>query len=340
MTRAVLKWVAFSVALMSVALAGAELGLRAALDGAHFSPPVFEPRAGVLQYGLLPDVTIHVRQFGRTVAVGTTAQGHRRTAGRPAGSAASVHLVGDSQTFGWGVADQETIASRLQAKLGPAAVVVNHGVPGYGPIQYRAILDSLPSEDQVIILHTEENDLADTYGLAASAGISCRLQMSIGSRLDRAGCAPLQLRSVQYLFGQITDFQRRKNFTPLEFSGHSRVAAKVLSHRLTRSYAAIRSSRQGRLVLTTIPWKGRYAPQWRATYTPAPHPSADSQASAFPDELDMVAQFAASPVSPSLYLAGDSHLSPAGAERVAQVLASRLVSQYRSHPLTAMRTPQ
>ncbi len=52
-------------------------------------------------------------------------------------------LLGDSFTFGAGVADEETFASRLDVMLGEQVSVVNGGQPGYGLFQMEATLRRL-----------------------------------------------------------------------------------------------------------------------------------------------------------------------------------------------------
>lgn len=52
-------------------------------------------------------------------------------------------VLGDSFTFGAGVADEETFASRLDVILGEEVSVVNGGQPGYGLFQMEATLHRL-----------------------------------------------------------------------------------------------------------------------------------------------------------------------------------------------------
>ena len=49
-------------------------------------------------------------------------------------------VLGDSFTFGAGVADNETFAAHLDAALGQEVRVVNGGMPGYGIFQMQATL--------------------------------------------------------------------------------------------------------------------------------------------------------------------------------------------------------
>lgn len=59
-----------------------------------------------------------------------------------------VLVLGDSFTFGVGVADDETFAARLDRALGDAVQVVNGGQPGYGVFQMQATLARVAPEVQ------------------------------------------------------------------------------------------------------------------------------------------------------------------------------------------------
>ncbi len=87
-------------------------------------------------------------------------------------NARRVFLIGDSQTFGWGLADRETWANRLQESLlgqGKPYKVENLGVPAINIDQYFArlkalYLDSVMPSDLVVVsltwndLHTFQGD--------------------------------------------------------------------------------------------------------------------------------------------------------------------------------------
>jgi len=77
---------------------------------------------------------------------------------------AEVVLLGDSFVDGWGVTDQETSASVLQAKLGKP--VANLGVAGYGTLQELAVLKREAPRLQpaaVVWFFFEGNDLYDDW---------------------------------------------------------------------------------------------------------------------------------------------------------------------------------
>jgi lysophospholipase L1-like esterase len=62
---------------------------------------------------------------------------------KPAADRDEILVVGDSQVFGLGVEERETFSARLGARLGAGALVINGGVPTYGPAEYRAVAAEL-----------------------------------------------------------------------------------------------------------------------------------------------------------------------------------------------------
>jgi hypothetical protein len=80
---------------------------------------------------------------GRAVHVRTNSLGHRgpeRDWERP--PALRVVGLGDSFTFGSGVAVEETFLARIETALGAGAEVVNAGLPGYGPDNAALLLEA------------------------------------------------------------------------------------------------------------------------------------------------------------------------------------------------------
>lgn len=93
----------------------------------------------------------------------------------PAGAAAAsaapavVLAIGDSTTFGWGVAYEECFAARLADQLQVA--VRNFGVNGYGSDQQLLLLEQLLARHspRLVVVTHQENDVAEvlqgwTYG--------------------------------------------------------------------------------------------------------------------------------------------------------------------------------
>lgn len=77
-----------------------------------------------------------------------------------------IALVGDSITFGYGVADDQTLAANLQ-KLLPAYDVQNAGVPGYNVGQesalYKEKIAPLNPEALVLIFYWHDEDLRTSF---------------------------------------------------------------------------------------------------------------------------------------------------------------------------------
>ncbi|WP_374674263.1 hypothetical protein [Ideonella sp.] len=315
--RNVAKW----LGAVAVCAALAELGIRVLLSHAHWSPPVFRAEPLPLGYALGPGIQVQARQLGRTVQISTDPGGHRRTVGTPeAPGARAVHLIGDSQVFGWGLSDDETVATQLQRSLGGSFRVVNHGVPGYGPAEYLKVLERVSASDDVVVLLTEENDAADVYGLAQPAHVACGFIATVAHD-STAACMLMQSRLVQGLFEVRHAFHHRYLMTPLGFSDHSTVAGRVLAGRANRWIAQVRQARQGRVIVTIVPWKGRYSSDWRRRYAPPPVPDPEALPSPFTDALGMAQAFSTHPDPMALYLPGDSHVSPEGASWLAREIA-------------------
>lgn len=92
-------------------------------------------------------------------------------AGGVHGDARRIILIGDSQTFGVGLSDNETWANRLQCRLnamgGEPAKVHNLGVPGIGVDQYfrrgrKQIVPSVVPGD-IVVVSVTWNDLHTFY---------------------------------------------------------------------------------------------------------------------------------------------------------------------------------
>lgn len=319
-TWRLLRRLAAGTLCVGAGVAALELGLRVWLDGGHLSPPVFRTTADSLGYALLPSSGGSVEQFGRRLSVLVDADGHRRTPDQPGSAPAVLHLVGDSQVFGWGLSDGETIAASLQRRLGAKARVVNHGVPGYGPAQYVEIVRRLPSDALVLVLHTEENDGADAYALVRQNSAACTFIASFAEQDGPLRCALMRSRVVQYAFVSWNLLQHRYHMTPPGFSARSLVAGAVLQRRIADGWAAERARRKERMAFSVVPWKGRYSADWQTRYAPPPLAEAAALPAPFFDEVGMAHRFAADPDAARLYLAEDTHLSPAGADRLAEEL--------------------
>jgi hypothetical protein len=123
-----------------VGLAITEVAFRVRDDGAfaHVNVYVGDPELGTR---LAPRATQKIR-FGSkknpVTSIRINGEGFRG-AEWPPPAADEVVVVGDSQTFGLGVEENETFSAVLEKTLG--TVVRNLGVPTYGPREYNAILE-------------------------------------------------------------------------------------------------------------------------------------------------------------------------------------------------------
>lgn len=292
-----------------------EIVLRASIGlTVDLVPRVFKAATDPV-YGLASQRQTRVYMLGKVVDLSTDTEGYRLTVGQP-NDGKGIHLIGDSQVFGWGLSDYETIASRLQALLGGSFKVVNHGVPGYGPLEYAKVLKRIPSADFAIVLHTEENDLWDVYGIFKETTAQCGWLMK--QRASPLACTILESDVVQLISVWLDEFEQRQLLTPIGMSDQSLVAARILGFRMGRLYELEGELRRQRLIITTVPWKGRFSEDWRTRYQPTPLSQFGGDQNLFRDDLGMAHAFVASGAAGEMYLAGDTHLSGRGAAFVAQ----------------------
>ena len=321
-----LRQLAYLVTSLAVTAVVAEGLIRVVLGNAFMSPPVFQATPSALSYALLPSVSSPVRQLGRTLSVSTDQFGHRLTPGAPSAAPITLHLVGDSQVFGWGLSDDETLSFQLQKHLGQGVRVVNHGVAGYGPNEYLVVLKSIPTSEPVIVVFTEENDGGDAYKLAKQTSVACGF-MSSFEQEGPIQCALMHSRLIQNLFVGLNQMNHRYHMTPVGFSDHSKVAGRVIHAGVAQRLSEQAAQRTGETLNTVVPWKGRFSDGWRTLYAPPPVADPRTLPTPFPDSLDTVHWFAAHADAESLYLVGDTHLSPAGTNLLADLIASRVQAQ-------------
>jgi lysophospholipase L1-like esterase len=156
----------------ALALALAELFVRlfdpVAEPRRHFRPGIYaeDPELG---WALLPNYRgVHVEH--RHVAPTTTnALGFRGPEWDAARRRAALRILvlGDSCTFGKGVADGESYPARLEARLrerGLDVAVFNAGIPGHDPRQYAIVLErlALVVRPHVVVLGWLDNDIVSS----------------------------------------------------------------------------------------------------------------------------------------------------------------------------------
>ena len=141
-----LRNLSFSLLTAALLLGGAELILRA----------LGLPNPGIYAgdpFGLwwlrssLPPTEVAFVEGGRSFSVRTSAAGYRG----PEPTPGAVLCLGDSTTFGWGVAEDDAWPAALSRRLGRP--VTNGGVPGYSTHQGLARLEqALDTRPAVVIL--------------------------------------------------------------------------------------------------------------------------------------------------------------------------------------------
>jgi len=147
-----------------------ELGLRLVLG----APPVWKiPQErydfdAVIQHRLKPGQTA----WTHAEPVRTNSLGYRgpEWSATPAAGICRVLALGDSQTFGVGVAEEDTWPARLAATLSASDPdrdweVLNAGVPGTNTWQHRVLMEELQASasPQLVVLGFFVNDVARPY---------------------------------------------------------------------------------------------------------------------------------------------------------------------------------
>jgi len=260
---------------------------------------------------LIPGAHERAHMYGRTVEVSIDAKGHRATVGGGGGSCTRhrLDLIGDSQVFGWGLSDSETIASRLQARLGPDWRVVNHGIPGIGPLQYAQVLRSVPKDAEVLMVFTEVNDLWDTYDMSRNT-TRCGFLTEPWWPSSGLVCPILNLRTLQIGFAAYDKLTQQRALAPIGFDPTSGIASRILALHVRSLFVKAGARVHPHLHFAVLPFDGRFNSRARLDYFPPPSPDTPRY---FDDDYDMIAAFAHDPDPTALYLSGDPHLSPRGA---------------------------
>lgn len=286
--------------------------------------PIFITDSDGRNLRLIPAAHGNAHMYGRDIVVSVDANGHRTTVG--AGGACPRHrldLIGDSQVFGWGLSDSETIASRLQARLGPDWRVVNHGIPGTGPLQYAQVLRTVPKDAEVLVVFTEVNDLWDTYDVSRNT-TRCGFLTEPWWPRSSLVCPVLNLRVLQVGFATYDKLARQRALAPIGFDPTSGSAGRILALHVRSMFVAgeVRAAHP-HLHFAALPFDGRFNAQARLDYFPPPIPDAPRY---FDDDYDMIDAFARDPDPIGLYLPRDPHLSPRGAS----LFAARVAPTFRA----------
>ncbi len=144
----------------------AEIAIRVVAPHPVTWPDFFRRHPELPFFGLQPGVRVLIDNGDRRWAVYTDANGFRTgrdpvpQAGRP-----MALVLGDSYTFGVGVDHEMTFVSLIEEALDHRYRFVNGGVSGYGPEQYRRVLEYLLEQgyqpELLVIAVFLGNDLHD-----------------------------------------------------------------------------------------------------------------------------------------------------------------------------------
>jgi hypothetical protein len=306
-------------------LGAVEMAVRATSHWLPIQPLFFHTTTEPPGYDLKAGARSAYWHGDRVVTVDIDDRGQRAVPHEPPTVApVRVHVVGDSQVFGWGLSDDETIPTRLQRRLGPNFWVFNHGVPGYGPIAYARLLGRLPPGELAVVVHTEYNDFYDSY--SPSIQTVARHGVLVPDSFPGRNLPGWILTS--HIFTRLFELKQRvlhpKDPLPMGFHPLNLAASRVLRTRIDALYEEHRRSLGRRLLFCTIPWDARVAPNRLRNYLP--RLEKPDRLVGLPDDCRLDLAFLSSPHPDALYLKDDHHLSPLGADLVAEHLATRIVA--------------
>lgn len=136
--------IALSAALLlvstSLSLGLAELALRVVAPQSPSWLAIYRRHPELPFHALMPDENVLVDTGETRWTVITDGDGFRTGDARPVGARCSALWLGDSFAFGHGVDYADSIVGRVQASS-PEVLEVNTAAPGYGPVQYRELLE-------------------------------------------------------------------------------------------------------------------------------------------------------------------------------------------------------
>jgi hypothetical protein len=140
-------------------LALAELAFSLLQGGAFPHLNIYVPDAD-LGTRLEPNASMTLRIADNPATLVRTNDRGYRGAPWPDARADELVVVGDSQAFGLGVAEEQTLSAYLAELTGRS--VRNLGVPTYGPSEYRAVIEEVGKQrrpSQVVLVINMANDL-------------------------------------------------------------------------------------------------------------------------------------------------------------------------------------
>jgi hypothetical protein len=155
---------------LAIALVFAELAIRLLAPQHPSWLDVFAPSSSPA-YGLQPNIVRTISTGETHWTIYTDANGFRCSAPNNSAVASAADdrpqllVLGDSFAFGMAVNYDQSIPGRLASALSDRYHVINAGIPGYGPVQYRQVLDrqlkSNAKIDRVLVATYMGNDFHD-----------------------------------------------------------------------------------------------------------------------------------------------------------------------------------
>ncbi len=282
------------------------------------------------------------------------------TANEQAAGKPRILVLGDSFTFGWGVAFEETFPGQLQERL-PAARVENAGVPGFGLpdiVDWFEAYGLARKPDVVIVAIFLGNDLLDATAKQRQIDVTAPpLKRSAWRQIEhalfthshqirllkRALPEPLARRLRQlthtpepWAIGYLRDTLETCALTPPPLAQEGRAASEAAIVRLTQ----LAKSHGFRLVVALVPGPLQASPtHWQAALqqtgadpsryspdVPATFFTAATTAAGIPT-LDLTPTFRqAVAAERAVYFRFDPHWTPAGHRLAATVLADFLAA--------------
>lgn len=314
-----LKRLALSIVTLLAAIVVVEGLALISVHGKSRVAAFFSEAPAPLAYGLKPGLYAYWHR-DRLVKVEIGANGMRDApSSRP--DIPEVWIIGDSQAFGWGLSSGETIASRLQILLAERAVVVNAGVPGYGPFSYLYMAREAPAAALKIVLFTETNDGQDAYSVLPYGRVHCGLLVEPGTLWSRNPCWILESHSLSLLVDLQNWLTPPKLAPALNCNPGARGAGAVTRARLEAISLSLKQIKNVRI--GTVPWDARFLPSRLGDYSPVL--KSVTCGWEFPDDIGIAQAFIAQRGNlDELFQPADHHLSAAGADLIARRIAEVL----------------
>jgi len=279
-------------------------------------PPHFRLRANVSAMQL----------FEQPVRVTTNSEGLRIVPGAPEGAGVVIHVIGDSQVFGSGLSDDQTIPSRLQVILGSQFKVINHGLPATGPFYYAQEMSEIDAADWVVCIQSEMNDMEDSYSPLSQTCSRCGTLLTDSAEGRALPCFIMRSYSFHLALNLWDRFADRRQPLPLDFNPRAPVAATVLARRIHDLFQPQVQLRGNHLIFGLVPWDGLIVPARRREYSPAV--DQPRRLVEWTDDLKIEDVFRQDADRESLFLKNDPHLSARGAEIAAAVVAGEFLKRY------------